>query len=31
VDSVCEKGFPTVFGIMPASMEQIAPAYLAPR
>jgi NADH dehydrogenase len=31
VDSVCEQGFPAVFGITPASLEQIAPAYLAPR
>jgi uncharacterized protein YbjT (DUF2867 family) len=31
VDSVCEKGFPAVFGITPASLEQIAPTYLAPR
>jgi uncharacterized protein YbjT (DUF2867 family) len=31
VDSVCEKGFPEVFGITPVSLEQIAPAYLAPR
>jgi uncharacterized protein YbjT (DUF2867 family) len=30
VDSVCEKGFPQVFGITPASLEQIAPDYLAP-
>lgn len=29
VDSVCEKGFPEVFGITPASLEQIAPTYLA--
>ncbi len=31
VDSVCEKGFPEVFGITPANLEQIAPSYLAPR
>ena len=31
VDSVCEQGFPAVFGITPASLEQIAPAYLTPR
>ena len=31
VDSVCDKGFPEVFGITPSSLEQIAPAYLAPR
>lgn len=30
VDSVCEKGFPDVFGITPASLERIAPDYLAP-
>jgi NADH dehydrogenase len=30
VDSVCDKGFPGVFGITPASLEEIAPAYLAP-
>jgi len=28
VDSVCEKGFPEVFGITPASLEEIAPNYL---
>ena len=28
VDSVCEQGFPVVFGITPASLEQIAPSYL---
>jgi NADH dehydrogenase len=31
VDSVCEQGFPAVFGVTPSSLEQIAPAYLAPR
>ncbi len=31
VDSVCDKDFPEVFGITPSSLEQIAPAYLAPR
>jgi uncharacterized protein YbjT (DUF2867 family) len=31
VDSVCEQGFPEVFGITPSSLEQIAPTYLAPR
>jgi hypothetical protein len=31
VDSVCDKGFPEVFGITPSSLEQIAPTYLAPR
>ncbi|WP_372524126.1 complex I NDUFA9 subunit family protein [Sulfuricaulis sp.] len=30
VDSVCDKGFPGVFGITPSSLEQIAPTYLAP-
>lgn len=30
VDSVCEQGFPAVFGITPSSLEQIAPTYLAP-
>ena len=28
VDSVCEKGFPEVFGITPVSLEEIAPGYL---
>ena len=28
VDSVCEQGFPAVFGIAPASFEEIAPGYL---
>ena len=28
VDSVCEKGFPEVFGIKPTSLEEIAPTYL---
>ncbi|MDH3282771.1 MAG: complex I NDUFA9 subunit family protein, partial [Gammaproteobacteria bacterium] len=28
VDSVCEKGFPEVFGITPTSLEEIAPGYL---
>jgi len=27
---VCDKGFPEVFGITPASLEQIAPTYLKP-
>lgn len=31
VDSVCDKGFPEVFGIAPESLEDIAPTYLAPR
>ena len=28
IDSVCDKGFPGVFGITPASLEEIAPGYL---
>ena len=28
VDSVCEKGFPEVFGITPTSLEAIAPTYV---
>jgi NADH dehydrogenase len=28
IDSVCEKGFPEMFGITPASLEEIAPGYL---
>lgn len=28
VDSVCEKGFPKVFGIIPTSLEEIAPSYI---
>jgi len=31
LDSVCDKGFPAVFGITPESLEQIAPTYLTPR
>ena len=31
LDSVCEKGFPEVFGIVPESLEEIAPTYLVPR
>jgi uncharacterized protein YbjT (DUF2867 family) len=31
VDSVCDKGFPDVFGITPSSLEEIAPSYLAPQ
>jgi hypothetical protein len=31
VDSVCEKGFPAVFSIAPASLEAIAPTYLESR
>ena len=30
VDSVCSKGFPEIFGIHPAPMEDIAPRYIAP-
>ncbi|MHB8622043.1 MAG: complex I NDUFA9 subunit family protein [Sulfuricaulis sp.] len=30
LDSVCERGFPDVFGITPAPLEEIAPGYLAP-
>ena len=29
IDSVCAQGFPAVFGITPASLEEIAPGYLA--
>jgi uncharacterized protein YbjT (DUF2867 family) len=29
LDSVCDRGFPEVFGIVPESLEQIAPTYLA--
>ena len=29
IDSVCDKGFPEVFGVEPASLEEIAPTYLA--
>ena len=28
INSVCEKGFPEVFGITPTSLEEIAPGYL---
>ncbi|MGE5240639.1 MAG: complex I NDUFA9 subunit family protein [Bacteroidota bacterium] len=31
LDSVCDKGFPAVFGITPESLEQIAPTYITPR
>ncbi|MHB8534462.1 MAG: complex I NDUFA9 subunit family protein [Sulfuricaulis sp.] len=30
IDSVCDGKFPEVFGIRPASLEQIAPDYLSP-
>ena len=30
IDSVCDKGFPEVFGITPGSLEEIAPDYLRP-
>jgi NADH dehydrogenase len=30
VDSVCDKGFPEVFGMTPTSLEAIAPDYLRP-
>lgn len=30
IDSVSSRGFPEIFGISPASMEMIVPAYLAP-
>ena len=29
IDSVCAQGFPAVFGITPASLEEIVPGYLA--
>ena len=29
VDSVCDQGFPAVFNITPASLEEIAPTYFA--
>lgn len=31
VDSVCSQGFPGEFGVVPASLEQIAPIYLRDR
>jgi NADH dehydrogenase len=31
LDSVCKKGFPEVFGITPASLEEIVPGYLGKR
>ena len=30
VDSVCRDGFPGVFGLAPATLEAVAPEYLAP-
>ena len=30
VDNVCEAGFPARFGVVPAALEAIAPAYIAP-
>ncbi len=30
VDSVCDAGFPEVFGITPARLEDVAPRYLGP-
>ena len=31
IDSVCEKGFPPIFGIQPASLTSIVPTYLVKR
>jgi uncharacterized protein YbjT (DUF2867 family) len=31
IDSVCDQGFPEVFGITPTSLEEIAPDYLGAR
>jgi NADH dehydrogenase len=28
VDSVCDRGFPEIFGITPVSLEEIAPTYI---
>ncbi len=30
VDSVCDQGFPAIFGITPRNLEEIAPDYLQP-
>lgn len=30
IDSVCDQGFPEVFGVTPVSLEEIAPDYLKP-
>jgi len=30
IDSVCENGFPKLFGITPERLEEIAPSYVAP-
>jgi nucleoside-diphosphate-sugar epimerase len=30
VDSVCQRGFPNIFGIQPTEMEEIAPTYITP-
>jgi uncharacterized protein YbjT (DUF2867 family) len=30
VDSVCDRGFPEVFGVTPAGLEEIAPEYVRP-
>ncbi|HYA39201.1 MAG TPA: complex I NDUFA9 subunit family protein [Candidatus Methylomirabilis sp.] len=31
IDSVCQDGFPELFGITPERLEEIAPTYVAPR